>query len=184
MVGRVMAFLHQYVGRWSLRGGRDKARQRHGDIDLLFHEAAVINEPFLDLMASLLAGVKAVDGEEMRFCSGSEEWIGEALALRGLALKRGPIKKPDRALQKLVRVYGRDVAMLTDLVRCTVVAEDLKQVEQLMSTVDARSLVGLAPLVEEEAQGLNSTPHTLHPTSSTLHPTPYILNPTPYTLNP
>ena len=35
----------------------------------------------------------------------AEEGAGEAKARPGLTLKRGPIKKPDRALQKLVRVY-------------------------------------------------------------------------------
>mmetsp|Transcript_69487 Transcript_69487/g.159366 ORF Transcript_69487/g.159366 Transcript_69487/m.159366 type:complete len:135 (+) Transcript_69487:306-710(+) len=34
--------------------------------------------------------------------------------------------------------------MLTDLVRCTVLAEDLRQVEALMATLEARSVVGLA----------------------------------------
>jgi hypothetical protein len=140
VVGRVMAFLNEHVGRWSLRGHRSKARQMHGDINLLFNEASMVNEPFLDLMASLVAGLGGVGGEE------------EASGRPALALKRGPIKKPDRALQKLVRVYGRDVAMLTDLVRCTVLVEDLSQVEALMATLDARSVVGLtavAPRGEE-----------------------------------
>lgn len=132
VVGRVMAFLNEHVGRWSLRGHRSKARQVHGDINLLFNEASMVNEPFLDLMASLVAGLGGVGGEE------------EASGRHALALKRGPIKKPDRALQKLVRVYGRDVAMLTDLVRCTVLVEDLSQVEALMATLNARSVVGLA----------------------------------------
>ncbi|KAJ1468476.1 hypothetical protein T484DRAFT_1984147, partial [Baffinella frigidus] len=93
----------------------------------------MVNEPFLDLMASLVAGPNGADG---------------------LVLKRGPVKKPDRALQKLVRVYGRDVAMLTDLVRCTVVAEDLRQVEALMATLEARSVVGLAEVgLREEEEG-------------------------------
>jgi len=123
----VLAFLNERAGRWSLRGScQDKACQAHGDIDLLFDEAVMVNEPFLDLMESLVAGIRGI------------------VAKPGLTFKRGPIKKPERALQKLVRMYGRDVAMLTDLVRCTVVAEDLQQVGALMAAIDARSVVGLA----------------------------------------
>ena len=38
----------------------------------------------------------------------------------------GPVKNPARALQKCVRRYHREVRCLTDLVRCTVVAKDIK----------------------------------------------------------
>ncbi|KAJ1495425.1 hypothetical protein T484DRAFT_1876084, partial [Baffinella frigidus] len=60
-VGRVMAFLNERAGRWSLQGSGGKARQAHGDINLLFDEAAMVNEPFLDLMASILADMGGVD---------------------------------------------------------------------------------------------------------------------------
>ncbi|KAJ1477114.1 hypothetical protein T484DRAFT_1963970, partial [Baffinella frigidus] len=103
-----------------------KAREAHGDIDLLFDEAAMVQAE-------------------------SQEWSTEPDSSRaGLALERGPVKRPARALQKLVRLYGRDVAMLTDLVRCTVIAEDLRQVEALMEALEARSVVGLA---EAEKRG-------------------------------
>ncbi|KAJ1479291.1 hypothetical protein T484DRAFT_1959194, partial [Baffinella frigidus] len=147
-VRRVMAFLDQRAGRWSLRGHSVKARQAHGNIDLLFDEAAMVNEPFLDLMTSLVAGIGSTDGrggtlikQQSVTLAWSEEWSAEA-SKASLALKRGPVKKPARALQKLVRLYKRDVAMLTDLVRCTVLAEDLRQVEALMATLAARSVVG------------------------------------------
>ena len=32
-------------------------------------------------------------------------------------MKRGPIKKPQRAIEKVVRSYRRDAACLTDIVR-------------------------------------------------------------------
>jgi hypothetical protein len=32
-------------------------------------------------------------------------------------MRRGPIKKPQRAIEKIVRSYRRDAACLTDLVR-------------------------------------------------------------------
>jgi hypothetical protein len=38
----------------------------------------------------------------------------------------GPVKNPARALQKCVRRYDREVRCLTDLVRCTIVAKDIK----------------------------------------------------------
>ncbi|KAJ1475269.1 hypothetical protein T484DRAFT_1829108, partial [Baffinella frigidus] len=120
LVRRVMAFLNQRAGRWSLRGYMSKLRQ--------------VNEPFLDLISAVVAGIGSTDGT-------TEE---SDAASAGMALTRGPVKKPARALQKLVRLYGRDVAMLTDLVRCTVLAEDLRQVEALMATLEARSVVGLA----------------------------------------
>ncbi|KAJ1477990.1 hypothetical protein T484DRAFT_1962043, partial [Baffinella frigidus] len=79
--------------------------------------------------------------------------LGEAVVDPGMALKRGPIKKPARALQKLVRLYGRDVAMLTDLVRCTVVAEDLREVEALITRLHSWSVVGLAGVVAMNEEG-------------------------------
>ncbi|KAJ1466406.1 hypothetical protein T484DRAFT_2484996 [Baffinella frigidus] len=147
LVGRVMAFLNQRAGRWLLRGHSIKARQAHGDIDLLFKEAATVNEPFLDLIASLVADIESTDGT-----------AGESDASAGMALKRGPVKKPARALQKLVRLYGRDVAMLTDLVRGTVLAEDLRQVEALIATLAARSVVGLAGAEKRRGGGGEEDP--------------------------
>jgi len=115
----------------------------------------MVNEPFLDLMASLVASPNAADGKGWGVARArSGGWtVGGGSARPALALKRGPVKKPDRALQKLVRVYGRDVAMLTDLVRCTVLAEDLRQVEALMATLEARSVVGLAEVGRREEEG-------------------------------
>jgi len=110
VAARVLAPLTRRAGRWSLRGGRSKARQAHGDIDLLFDEAAMVNEPFLDLMTSLVA-TSAVATSEV-----ATSEVAGTHGSAGLVLERGPVKKPARALQKLVRVYGRDVAMLTDLV--------------------------------------------------------------------
>jgi len=36
--------------------------QAHGDINLLFDEAAMVNEPFLDLMTELVAGMRGSEG--------------------------------------------------------------------------------------------------------------------------
>lgn len=40
-------------------------------------------------------------------------------------LTRGPIKKPDRSLQKVVRKYFRDARCLTDIVRCVILFESI-----------------------------------------------------------
>jgi len=160
-VGRVTAFLNERAGRWSLRTSpwtKCKARQAHGDINLLFDEAVMVNEPFLDLMDLLVAGIQANTPD-----GGEEPDNPDAAA--GLAFKRGPIKQPQRALQKLVRVYGRDVAMLTDLVRCTVVAEDLKQVGVLVAALDARSVVGLASPTDDPSDKPEEDERTLRITS-------------------
>ena len=65
-------------------------------------------------MASLVA---AISGEGAQ----PEESIGEVFAdgggvfQPGLVLKRGPVKKPARALQKLVRVYRPMPRVISDL---------------------------------------------------------------------
>ena len=44
----------------------------------------------------------------------------------GLEFIAGPVKQPMLTLQRLVRKYRCDVGCLTDLVRCTVVADSLE----------------------------------------------------------
>ena len=61
-----------------------------------------VNEPFQDLVASLVAAIS--EGEQPAESIGQVVAIGGGVA-NGLTLKRGPVKKPARALQKLVRVY-------------------------------------------------------------------------------
>jgi len=111
-----------------------------------------VNEPFLDLMETLIDRVMDDDEERNQVSSredahGSFSGVGrssqrKANGPKGLELIRGPVKRPERALQKLVRVYGRDVGMLTDLVRCTVLADDLEKVEALLEKLHAVSVVG------------------------------------------
>ena len=73
-------------------GRTGKYRQRTKNIDLLFEEAATLNDSFLQLI-----------GNEMLGASQSFEW----------RLVRGPVKRPDRSLQKVVRKYYRDARCLT-----------------------------------------------------------------------
>mmetsp|Transcript_24498 Transcript_24498/g.48950 ORF Transcript_24498/g.48950 Transcript_24498/m.48950 type:complete len:163 (+) Transcript_24498:2-490(+) len=67
----------------------------------------------------------------------------------------GPVKQPERALQKCVRLYQRDPACLTDLVRCTVVVAKLEQACSFMRLVKLRSVTGLEP-AKEQTEGQQS----------------------------
>ena len=62
----------------------------------------------------------------------------------------GPVKHPERAIQKIVRKYRRDVAQLTDCVRCTVVFDTVKEVLEFLDWIEKRSCIGL--LHPDEAQ--------------------------------
>jgi hypothetical protein len=89
-----------------------------------------INEPFLDTISEMMRTLSAQT-------SGKIQMI------------RGPIKKPDRALQKLVRMYNRDVACLTDLVRCTIVVAGLEEAETVLARLLEKSVVGVYEHTED-----------------------------------
>ena len=67
-----------------------------------------MNEPFLDVMDALVANIRG--GQTSSVSRPNLETDAESIrggrATPGLTFKRGPIKKPERALQKLVRVYA------------------------------------------------------------------------------
>jgi ppGpp synthetase/RelA/SpoT-type nucleotidyltranferase len=127
---KVQAYLEQRVGRWSLIG-KGKARQKSTDLDLLMLNAGTINEKFQDLVSA----------------------IGSQNQNTRLEFVLGPVKQPMRTLQKVVRRYRRDVGCLTDLVRCTVVAESLGNVEDFLQLLYPKSVVGLDSSFEEEGKG-------------------------------
>lgn len=62
--------------------------------------------------------------------------------MRACALA-GPVKHPDRAIQKVVRTYIRDAACLTDLVRSTLVFTDITVLNSFMEMVMERTAIGL-----------------------------------------
>jgi hypothetical protein len=130
---KVQAYLDQRVGRWSLLR-KGKARQQSTDLDLLMVRAGAINEPFLDIVSDL-----AFNG-----CSVNHR--------TGLEFVAGPVKQPTRTLQKLVRRYRRDVGCLTDLVRCTVIADSLENVEVFLQLLLSMSVVGLDTSFEEKGK--------------------------------
>jgi hypothetical protein len=128
------AYLEERVGRWSLRGN-SKARQNTIDLDLLMENAGAINESFQDLVSEI--GFKS--------CSVNRS--------AGLEFVAGPVKQPMRTLEKLVRRYRRDVGCLTDLVRCTVIADSLGNVQDFTKLLYSMSVVGLDAPFEEEGKG-------------------------------
>jgi hypothetical protein len=66
-----------------------------------------VNEPFLDVMDALVANIRGGHTSVSRpNLETDAESIRGGRATPGLTFKRGPIKKPERALQKLVRVYA------------------------------------------------------------------------------
>ena len=99
------------AGRYSKAG---KIRQMTADIDMLFEEAAVLNDKFF---AFLEARIRVG-----RLC-------------------RGPVKRPDRAFQKVVRKYHRDARCLTDLVRCCILLESIEDVRRALSQILEISVV-------------------------------------------
>jgi hypothetical protein len=130
---KVQAYLEQRVDRWSLLC-KGKVRQTSTDLDLLMANAGVINEKFLDLVSEMGVSGYSVNRNP------------------GLEFVAGPVKQPMRTLQKVVRRYRRDVGCLTDLVRCTVIADSLENVKDFLQLLYSRSMVGLD--TSEEGKGL------------------------------
>ena len=111
-------------GRYSEAG---KLRQASCDIEALFTRASLVHDTFQDHLEALVQAL----------CAGEE-----------VQLVRGPVKSAERAMQKIVRNYRRDVGCLSDLVRCTIVCQSPQQLLQVFSDicnsseVDASSSAG------------------------------------------
>ena len=100
------------LGRYGRTG---KVCQSTGtNADLLFEEAAVLNDEFFDFLESHID-------------------IGE--------LCRGPVKRPDRAFQKVARKYYYDPRHLTDLVRCCILLESIADVRRVWDMIFKMSSV-------------------------------------------
>jgi len=95
-----------------------KIRQDTACIDSLFDQAANLNDDFFTLLAGELE-------------------IGDGFG----ELCRGPVKRPDRALQKVVRRCYRDARCLTDLVRCCIVLESIADVRKALDAIFDSSTV-------------------------------------------
>jgi len=158
---RFRSLFAEPVGRFSFQG---KVRQCTRDFGHLFSEASSINDHFHEFMSELL---------QKKFCGGiglskaamrddkklrerleslqSASMLGEVRVdgCDKMLFVRGPIKQPARAIQKCVRVYGRDSGCLTDLVRATVIVESLAQVEEILSFLERSSIVGVNRTLKE-----------------------------------
>jgi len=56
-------------------------------------------------------------------------------------LCRGPVKRPDRALQKVVRRFYRDPRCLTDIVRCCILLESIADVRKALDALFKASTI-------------------------------------------
>ncbi|EKX32373.1 hypothetical protein GUITHDRAFT_121453 [Guillardia theta CCMP2712] len=117
--------------------GYGKIRQLSSDLDQLYQQASTINSAVHDLIADLLT--------PLQHHSGSSHLVNKYPML-----VYGPVKQPQRAIEKCVRSYRRDVGCLTDLVRCTIVAESMEQLLQVLHTIRLRSVIGIAPVNRDE----------------------------------
>eukprot|EP00960_Hanusia_phi_P001786 51087-Hanusia_phi.AAC.1 len=115
-----------------------KVRQRSKDLDQLYEQANTINSALHDLFDDLLAPLHS------SACSTQGD------AGRYPLLVCGPVKQPQRAIEKCVRSYRRDVGCLTDLVRCTVVADNVEQLLAVLCEIRERSVVGMEPVEQVE----------------------------------
>ena len=105
-------------------GRSQKYRQRTQNVDLLFEEAASVNNAFFQLV-------------EEKILAASQSFSGELVG--------GPVKRPDRAFQKVVRKYHRDTRCLTDLVRCCIILPSIESVRQCLEVIRSKSVVGGLP---------------------------------------
>eukprot|EP00960_Hanusia_phi_P008782 251777-Hanusia_phi.AAC.1 len=129
-----------------------KIRQLSSDLDHLFEEASSINSVFHDFIAELLKPLQSWSEYQPR----SDQSVGELRAHRYPHLVCGPIKQPERAIEKCVRTYRRDVGCLTDLVRCTIVVENAQQLLEVFETFRTRSIIGIGAAERNgEAEPIN-----------------------------
>ena len=104
--------------------------------DLLFEEATVLNDEFFNFL-------------EMKIN------IGE--------LCHGPVKRPDRAFQKVARKYYYDPRHLTDLVRCCILLDSITDVRRVLDLVFA-----LSSVFGEEASGTDERNESFREDEETL----------------
>lgn len=112
----------QHTSRYARTG---KYRQRMRNVDMLFEEAAMLNDHFLSMLDDLISNKTSSQG-----------------------LIRGPVKRPDRALQKARRRYFMDQRCLTDLVRCCILSPDIHDVDRCLEVIYARQMADAASLIK------------------------------------
>ena len=108
-------------GRFSVQG---KCRQRASDLDALYEQASLLDGGALHLLLQQIL-------EPMQPAANAHP-----------VLMKGPLKKPERAMEKCVRSYGRDAKQLTDLVRFSIIAKNFEQLINVFCTFCDVSVIG------------------------------------------
>ena len=148
----------QQVAFWARCGacgnyGRNgKRRQETTDVDVLFYEAILVAPSFfhdldalLDHAASQLAS-KSAPAQNSADNNGVLDVSSSSAALHGhqshrmsFVLRQAPVKRPGRALQKVVRKYFGDGRCLTDLVRGSVLVDSMFEMLICLEALLSRS---------------------------------------------
>jgi hypothetical protein len=93
---RLLFFLRTRDERFAAKNGRGasgfKVRQVNKDLDMLISHAALINVPFQNYIDSILSNLKEFNLKD----------DGDG----AVCLKRGPVKKPERVIEKVVRLVS------------------------------------------------------------------------------
>ena len=160
-------------GPFSAQG---KYRQRSSDLDKLYEQASLLDAGALQLLVQQLLKPLQQDAADER--RRAVQPTAAAARVYPLLMK-GPLKKPERAMEKCVRSYRRDAGQLTDLVRFSIIVEDFEQLISVFCAFCDVSAVGTAsPSVSSggaaqrgRARAAMSTPSSLlSPTSPSRKP--------------
>eukprot|EP00293_Proteomonas_sulcata_P003654 CAMPEP_0184326560 /NCGR_PEP_ID=MMETSP1049-20130417/142629_1 /TAXON_ID=77928 /ORGANISM="Proteomonas sulcata, Strain CCMP704" /LENGTH=332 /DNA_ID=CAMNT_0026648763 /DNA_START=182 /DNA_END=1180 /DNA_ORIENTATION=- len=115
---------------WSLQrsvplvwGG--KFLQRRDDMEQLFSHAEYINDAFQEFIEQFV--------------------VNHCASTTSFEIVRGPVKHPARAMEKVVRTYHRNTASLTDLVRSTVVFDDIHKLFDFLPKLFGHCVVDFIP---------------------------------------
>jgi hypothetical protein len=104
---RLLFFLRTRDERFAAKNGAGissfKVRQVNKDLDLLISHAANINVPFQNYIDSLLSQVFAPPAKDRDGAPLPSKDRDGAVYQMPVYLKRGPVKKPERAIEKVVR---------------------------------------------------------------------------------
>ena len=99
-----------------------KRLQRKNDLDVLFKDAQRLNKHVHNEIKKIVTH----SGTKSKF-----DFVS------------GPIKRPQRAIEKIVRRYHRQPRYLTDIVRCRVYVEDLESIVQFVQNLRSNSTLNI-----------------------------------------
>ena len=99
-----------------------KRLQRENNLDELFKDAQALNKPVHEQIKSIMSRC----GTRSKF-----------------DFEPGPIKRPQRAIEKIVRRYHRQPRYLTDIVRCRVYVEDIQSIDQFVQDLRSDGMLNI-----------------------------------------